>query len=53
MGEVSLSRRKMVVSLLFMNGNGWREATFIVYFSQDIDTWFELSRYSVLQLESD
>ena len=29
-----------IVSLLFMNGNGWREAAFIVYFSHDIDTWF-------------
>ena len=27
-----------IVSLLFMNGNGWREAAFIVYFSHDIDT---------------
>ncbi|CAH3167194.1 unnamed protein product [Pocillopora meandrina] len=26
-----------------MNGNGWREAAFIVYFSHDIDTWFVLS----------
>ena len=26
---------------------------FIVYFSHDIDTWFVLSRYSVLQLESE
>ena len=34
-----------IVSLLFMNGNGWREAAFIVYFSHDIDTWFVLSRY--------
>ena len=42
-----------IVSLLFMNGNGWREAAFIVYFSHDIDTWFVLSRYSVLQLESE
>ena len=41
-----------IVSLLFMNGNGWREAAFIVYFSHDIDTCFVLSRYSVLQLES-
>ena len=29
------------------------EAAFIVYFSHDIDTWFVLSRYSVLQLESE
>ena len=42
-----------IVSLLFMNGNGWREAAFIVYFSHDIDNWFVLSRYSVLQLESE
>ena len=42
-----------IVSLLFMNRNGWREAAFIVYFSHDIDTWFVLSRYSVLQLESE
>ena len=42
-----------IVSLLFMNGNGWRETAFIVYFSHDIDTWFVLSRYSVLQLESE
>ena len=42
-----------IVPLLFMNGNGWREAAFIVYFSHDIDTWFVLSRYSVLQLESE
>ena len=53
MGKVSLSRGKKVVSLLFMNGNGWREAAFIVYFPHDIDTWFVLSRYSVLQLESE
>ena len=42
-----------IVSLLFMSGNGWREAAFIVYFSHDIDTWFVLSRHSVLQLESE
>ena len=42
-----------IVSLLFMNGNGWREAAFIVYFSNDNDTWFVFSTYSVLQLESE
>ena len=34
-----------IVSLLFMNGNGWREAAFIVYFSHDIDTWFVFRPY--------
>ena len=42
-----------IVSFLFMDGNGWRDAAFIVYFSHDMDTWFVLSRYSVLQLESE
>ena len=25
-----------------MNGNEWREAALIVYFSHDIDTWFAI-----------
>ena len=37
-----------IVSLLFMNGNGWREAAFIVY---DIDTWFVL-RMQLVELVS-
>ena len=36
-----------------MDGEKPLEAAFIVYFSHDIDTWFVLSRYSVLQLESE
>ena len=32
-----------IVSLLFMNGNGWRETAFIVYFSHDIDTWLQFT----------
>ena len=30
-----------------------REAAFVVYFSRDIDIWFEWSRHSVLLLDSE